>query len=117
MVSYTFVDGFTRVARAEAIARLKHAIVAADGVIVDFAFFGGEAIRLTVEVDDKALPLLRAELERGGVELFSRCVAELELLDKRRSVDDEAYRHPVLAMLHIAFAPAETASPVALQHA
>lgn len=110
MVSYAFVDGFTRTGRTEAIARLKHAIAVADGVIVDFAFFAKEAIRLTVELDDKELPRLRKELESSGVELFPRCVAELESQDRRRTAEDPTiavHRHPILAMLHVAFAPAE----------
>jgi hypothetical protein len=101
MISYAFVDGFTRVARDEAIERLKQAIATADGVIVDFAFFGQEAIRLTVELDAGALATLRHALEAGEVELFSRCVAEM---DDAKSMNAT---HPILAMLHVTFVPAE----------
>lgn len=101
MISYAFVDGFTRIARDEAIERLKHAIANADGIIVDFAFFGREAIRFTVEVDAGALATLRRELEAGQVELFPRCAAEL---DGAKSMN---VTHPILAMLHVTFMPVE----------
>ena len=48
MLSYTFVDAFTRRDRRDTIARVKSAIAEADGVIVDFAFYRS-AIRLSVE--------------------------------------------------------------------
>lgn len=101
MLSYAFVDAFTRVPREEAIERLKRAIAAADGVIVDFAFYGSEALRLTVELDAGALAVLRRELESAEVELFQRCVSELEAAKKLSA------ERPVVAMLHVMFAPAE----------
>jgi hypothetical protein len=107
MISYAFVDAFTRVPRDEAIERLKRAIAAADGVIVDFAFFGAEALRLTVELDAGALAVLRSELESAEVELFQRCIAELEAAKKMSA------ERPVVAMLHVAFAPAEEDAPAA----
>lgn len=101
VLSYVFVDGFTRVARGEAVARLKRAIADVDGVIVDFAFFGSTAIRLTVELDAASLVRLRAALEDSGIELFARCIAELDVA-KRMDAS-----HPIVAMLHVAFVPAE----------
>jgi len=101
VISYAFVDGFTRVRRDEAVERLKRAIAHADGVIVDFAFFGGQAIRLTVELDAASLAVLRRALEDSEVELFSRCLADLEAATKM------APSHPILAMLHVAFVHAE----------
>ena len=103
MISYTFVDGFTRVDRDEAIERLKRAIARADGVIVDFAFFGAEAIRLTVELDAASLLVLREELAQAEIELFTGCVADL---DAARKMDPA---HPILAMLHVSFLEAEEA--------
>lgn len=102
MINYAFVDGFTRVVREEAIERLKQAIAAVDGMIVDFAFFGQHAIRLTVELDVLALVALRRELESHRVELFSRCAREL---DGATSMNGA---HPILAMLHVTFVSAET---------
>jgi hypothetical protein len=102
VISYAFVDGFTRVDRDEAIERLKRAIADADGVIVDFAFFGGEAIRLTVELEAAALDVLRRGLADSEIELFSRCVADL---DAARHMDAS---HPIVAMLHVSFIPAES---------
>ncbi|MBX3204766.1 MAG: hypothetical protein KF764_06840 [Labilithrix sp.] len=110
MISYTFVDGFTRVARDEAIERLKRAIADADGVIVDFAFFGGQAIRLTVELDVAALAVLRRALDAAEIELFPGCVADL---DAAKNMDAA---HPIVAMLHVTFVPAE-AEVVATAHA
>ena len=101
MISYAFVDGFTRVPREEAIERLKRAIAVADGVIVDFAFFGWQAIRLTVELDAASLAVLRRELAGAEVELFSRCLLDL---DDAKTMDPS---HPIVAMLHVAFVPAE----------
>jgi hypothetical protein len=100
MVSYAFVDGFTRAPREAALARLKHAIAAADGVISDFAFFGREAVRLTVELDVAGLRALRRELDAAGVELFPKSAAELDAAKTMRSC------RPLVAMLHIALAPA-----------
>ncbi|MBX3192039.1 MAG: hypothetical protein KF819_33925 [Labilithrix sp.] len=96
MLSYAFVDGFTRVRRDEAIQRLKGAIAEADGVIVDFAFFSNEAIRLSVEIEAVALAKLEEALTEGGVHVFERCAAELK---KSR----DASSRPIIAMLHIAF--------------
>jgi hypothetical protein len=110
VISYAFVDGFTRVARDEAIERLKHAIAEADGVIVDFAFFGWQAIRLTVELDAAALTVLRRELEAAEVELFSRCRTDL---DAAKTMDAS---HPIVAMLHVAFVPAEAEIEVGGAH-
>lgn len=101
MISYAFVDAFTRVARDEAIERLKQAIAAADGVIADFAFFGRQAIRLTVELDAGSLTVLRRELGAADIELFSKCIAEL---DEAKTMDT---RRPIVAMLHVTFVPAE----------
>jgi hypothetical protein len=101
VISYAFVDGFTRVPRAEAIERLKRAIAGADGVIVDFAFFEGSALRLTVELDAGALPMFRRALAHSEIELFSRCVSELE---EAKAMDAH---HPIVAMLHVTFLPAE----------
>jgi hypothetical protein len=97
MISYAFVDGFTRVSRDEAIERLKRAIADAGGVIVDFAYFGWEAIRLTVEVDAGALARLRRDLDGAGVELFPRCMADLD------DANTMSATHRILAMLHLAF--------------
>jgi hypothetical protein len=98
MLSYTFVDAFTRVERHEAIARLKTAIADADGVIVDFAFFS-TAIRLSVELEASAVPRLRRALEAGDVHLFEKCAADLD-----RSAARETSTMLVVAMLHVAFA-------------
>jgi hypothetical protein len=98
MLSYTFVDAFTRVERHEAIARLKSAIADADGVIVDFAFFSN-AIRLSVELEAGAVPRLRDALEAGDVHLFEKCAADLD-----RSAAPETASNLVVAMLHVAFA-------------
>jgi hypothetical protein len=100
VINYVFVDGFTAVPRADAIERLKHSIAIADGVIVDFAFFGREAIRLTVELDAGGLELLQRSLAADEIELFARSSRELE---SARSMHRE---RPLLAMLHIVFAQA-----------
>ncbi len=92
MLSYTFVDAFTHAPRREAIARLKKAIAAVDGVIVDFAFFANGAIRLSVELEAGLVGSLREALEACGVHLF----------EKSMKVDGSSTR-PVLAMLHVAF--------------
>ena len=110
MISYAFVDGFTRVRRDEAIERLKRAIAEADGVIADFAFFGGQAIRLTVELDAGALAILRRALEDAEVELFTRCLADLA------SATTMAPSHPIVAMLHVAFVPAEAEVTASTAH-
>jgi hypothetical protein len=102
VISYAFVDGFTRVARDEAIERLKRAIADADGVIVDFAFFGSEAIRLTVELDAASLLALRRGLMDAEIELFSRCVADLDAAKRMEP------SHPIVAMMHVSFLPAES---------
>lgn len=98
MLSYAFVDAFTRVERHEAIARLKSAIAYADGVIVDFAFFSNGAIRLSVELEADAVPRLREALEAGDVHLFESCAAALD-----RARPTEPTTKPVMAMLHVAF--------------
>jgi hypothetical protein len=96
MISYAFIDGFTRSPRNVAIERIKHAVALADGVIVDFAFFGAEALRLTIELDAGQLETLREELEaHGDLELFSRCRAELQ---EARTMTRS---HPIVAMLHL----------------
>lgn len=96
MLSYAFVDGFTRAPRHEAIARMKAAIVAAGGVIVDFAFFMDGAVRLSVEIEAGAVGRLADALVAEGVQLFDRCTAELS---KARDVVP-SWR-PVTAMLHV----------------
>ncbi len=101
MISYTFVDGFTRVDRDEAIERLKRAIARADGVILDFAFFGSEALRLTVELDAAGLGTFREALAESEIELFARSAADL---DAARQMDPS---HPIFALLHVAFLSAE----------
>ena len=111
VISYLFVDGFTRVARDEAIERLKRAIADADGVIIDFAFFGSTAIRLTVELDAASLALLRSALEDAEIELFARCIADL---DAAKRMDAS---HPIVAMLHVAFVAAESEIGVGSAHA
>jgi hypothetical protein len=102
MLSYTFVDAFTLVERHEAIARLKNAIAAADGVIVDFAFFSEQAIRLSVELEADAVAVLREELEASDVHLFEKCAADLD-----RAAPTERTRKTVLALLHVTFAEDE----------
>jgi hypothetical protein len=101
VISYTFVDGFTRVERDEAIERLKRAIAQVDGVIVDFAFFERNAIRLTVELDACALLELQQALVEAEVELFARCQSDL---DAAKRMDPS---HPIVAMLHVSFVSAE----------
>lgn len=101
MLSYAFIDGFTRVNRDEAIERLKLAIAFADGVIVDFAFFARDAIRIVVELDVGALAVLRSELAAAEVELLPACVADLE---SAKSVNAQ---RPILAMVHVAFVSAD----------
>ncbi|MDF2691814.1 MAG: hypothetical protein K0S65_197 [Labilithrix sp.] len=110
MISYAFVDGFTRVARDEAIERLKRVIAEADGVIVDFAFFGGEAIRLTVELEAAALGVLQRGFAEAEIELFSRCTADLEAAKKMDA------SHPIVAMLHVTFVPADAEVGVGSAH-
>jgi hypothetical protein len=99
MLSYALVDGFTWTPRHEAIEGLKRAIAEADGVITDFAFFSDRAIRLTVELDTRALAVLRQALERVHVQLFERSRAELSA-----ARGEGAAAHLVLAMLHVTFA-------------
>jgi hypothetical protein len=101
VISYTFVDGFTRVARVEAIERLKRSIARADGVILDFAFFGGEAIRLTVEMDAAALVAFREALSESEIELFPRSAADLDAAQRMEPT------HPIFALLHVSFVSAE----------
>ena len=98
MLSYAFVDAFTRVERHEAVARLEAAIAGAQGIIVDFAFFSNEAVRITVEMAAGAVPRLRDALEAHDVHLFDRCAANLDRCAARPSSTK-----PVLAMLHVAF--------------
>jgi len=107
MISYTFVDGFTRSPRPHAIERMKQAIASADGVIVDFAYFGGEAIRLTVELDAGALATLATELETHDIELFTSCRTELT-----KAGSTMTSSHPIVAMLHITFLPREIDQPL-----
>lgn len=99
MSSYAFLDGQTRIARDEAIERLKQAITNADGVVVDVSFFGLSAIRLTVELEASALASLRQELEASGTDVFVRCAAEID--------PAHALSQPLLVMLHVAFVPAD----------
>ena len=98
MLSYAFVDAFTRVERKEAIRRLLGAVASTEGVIVDFALFGAEAMRLTVEIAAGAIPRLRAALEANDVHLFEQCAHDLD-----RGAAQPTTRRPVLAMLHVAF--------------
>lgn len=100
MLSYTFVDAFTPVERHEAIARLKSAIAAIGGMIVDFAFFSNRAIRLSVDLEAGAVPRLRQALEASDVHLFEKCAADLA----RTAAAPESATSPVLAMLHVTFA-------------
>lgn len=74
MLSYTLVDAFTRRERHDAMARLKRAIVEADGVIVDFAFYRS-AIRLSVELEAGAVARLCSALEASDLHLFQRQTA------------------------------------------
>lgn len=101
VISYAFVDGFTRIPREEAVARHKRAIAGAHGVIVDFAFFEVRAIRLTVELDAASLAVLRRGLADAEVELFTQCDADLDVAKLM------APSHPIVAMLHVAFVTAE----------
>jgi hypothetical protein len=110
MLSYAFVDGFTRVPRHEAIARLKTAIAEADGVIVDFAFFSNKAIRLSVELDAGALSKLQEALGDAEVHIFEKCAKELAKADKRSS------SAPIIAMLHVAFVHDEPDLAVDIPH-
>ena len=105
MLSYAFVDAFTRVERHEALTRLQDAIAQADGVILDSAFFADGAIRITVEMPEGAVPRLRHSLEAGDVHLFDRCAANLD-----RSAARPTSRKPVLALLHVAFSSDELVS-------
>ena len=97
MHGYVFVEGFTALPRYEAIARLKDAVAEAEGVLVDFGFFGEAAIRLTVELEASALPRLGEALASARVQLLERCAAELATAPPSR--------RPVTALLHIAFLP------------
>ena len=98
MLSYAFVDAFTRVEHPEAIARLRAAVAATGGVVVDFALFGASAMRLTVEIAAGAVPRLRAALEASDVHLFEKCAADLD-----RGAAQPSTKRPVLAMIHVAF--------------
>lgn len=109
MLSYTFVDAFTLVERHEAITRLKNAIVEADGVIVDFAFFSNQAIRLSVELEAEAVARLRRALEASDVHLFEKCAAELD-----RAAPTAHTHQSVLALLHVTFAQEEARQPAPL---
>lgn len=110
MLSYALVDGFTRVDRQRALAGLKSVIAAADGVILDFAFFSrgalSEAIRLTVELGRGALPRFRQGLEAEGVELFERSAAELRG-PPSLGADAKPDTKPVVVMLHLALVAGE----------
>lgn len=110
MLSYAFIDGFTRIHRDEAIERLKLAIAFADGVIVDFAFFARDAIRLTVELDVGALEVLRGELAAAEIELVPACVADLAAA---KAVNAQ---RPIVAMVHVAFVPADADFPAEGAH-
>lgn len=100
MLSYTFLDGFTDASRPEAIRELKEAIAEADGVITDFAYFS-EAIRLSVELEGRALVDLRRALEARHVTLFERSASDLS----RALQEGGASQRPVLALLHVALMP------------
>ena len=102
MLSYAFVDAFTRLDRHDAVARLTAAIAHAEGVIVDFGFFSNRAMRITVEIAAGAVPRLRDALEAGDVHLFDRCAANLD-----RHAARPTSTNPVLAMLHVAFSDDE----------
>ena len=69
MLSYILLDAFTRRDRDDAMARLKSAIVEADGVIVDFEFYRS-AIRLSVELEAGAVGRLCSALEAGGLDVL-----------------------------------------------
>ena len=101
VISYAFVDGFTRVACPDAIERLKQAVADAGGVIIDFALFGRDAMRLTTEVDAGAIGALQRDLQQAEVELFPRCLVELE------DAKSMSATHRILAMVHVAFVPPE----------
>ena len=98
MLSYAFVDAFTRLDPHRALACLTEAIAHANGVIVDFAFFSDRAIRISVELAAGAVPRLRDALEAGDVHLFDRCADSLD-----RQAARPTSTKPVLAMLHVAF--------------
>lgn len=102
MLSYAFVDAFTRLDRHRALARLSEAVARAGGVIVDFAFFSDRAVRISVELAAGAVPRLRDALEAGDVHLFDRCAATLD-----RHAARPTATNPVLAMLHVAFSDDE----------
>lgn len=106
MLGHVFVDAFTKSAKSDAISHLKSAIAQADGVITDFAFYGG-AVRLSVELEAGAITRLRDALGEHGVELFDRCAKTLE---RSASVS------PVVAMLHVAFASEADLAPLASAH-
>ena len=91
MLSYTFVDAFTRRDRPDAMARVKSAIAAAHGVIVDFAFFRA-AIRLSVELEAGAVGRLCEALEASDLHLFERDAAP------------PSATNLVVAMLHVTLA-------------
>ena len=91
MLSYSLLDAFTRRDRDDAKARLKSAVVEADGVIVDFAFYRS-AIRLSVELEAGAVGRLCSALEAGGLHLFERQTAPASATNL------------VVAMLHVTLA-------------
>lgn len=109
MLSYTLVDAFTLVERHEAIARLKGAIAEAGGVIVDFALFSNEAVRVSVELEADAVACLRRALEAVDVHLFEKCAADLD-----RAAPTEPSTKTVLALLHVTFAQNEASKARAL---
>ncbi len=91
MLSYILLDAFTRRDRDDAMARLKSAIVEADGVIVDFEFYRS-AIRLSVELEAGAVGRLCSALEAGGLHLLERQTAPASATNL------------VVAMLHVTLA-------------
>jgi hypothetical protein len=103
MLSYAFIDGFTETPRHEAIARLKAAIADVDGVIVDFAFFEGRALRLSIELELGSLPRFRAALENASLVLFEKCAVELAKLEKSLATEEAPPTRPIVVLLHVAF--------------
>lgn len=101
MINYVLVDAFTRIPRDEALGRLARVIARAGGVIVDFATFGAQAIRLTVELCAGTLSALGDDLAAADIELFPRSAADLDGAKRMSAV------RPMVALLHVALAPAE----------
>jgi hypothetical protein len=94
MLSYAMVDGFTE--ECDAMKRLKEAIAEAHGMIVDFALYAGEAIRMSVEVEARELSHLGRALEARHVSLFPRCIAEIASADRVLPANK-----PVIALVHV----------------